>query len=1065
MTKVEDFILQSQEFGKTFWAFFVNRWRLTLLVLIALVIWGVIGLVSIPKESDPEVVIPIAVVSVAYPGASPTDMEKLITDKIEERVDRLDDLKQISSTSIEGVSSVTVEFNASADLDSSIRKLKEEIDGVKSDLPEDAMDPVVTEIRMDDQAIVTISLLGDIPPDDLEFYGEELQNLLEQTPKVSKVTLYGIEDKQMQVFINIEALEGYGLSIGQIVSQIRANHADMPIGSLLLDDYYYQASLKGQFANADDLLSQPIASINGQNIFLRDVAEVREYFAPATSAASVYRSESGDVKRSVTLEIYKQAGGNILDMVDASKEKIEKFKKEILPPGVDVFVANDYSVFIRDDINTLGFSAIQTILIIFIVLFIALGFREAFLTSLSIPLIFAIGFGMLYFVGETLNSLTLFALILSLGLIVDTSIVIMEGIHENIYVHKLTPKQAAWLSVKMYKSPLIASTLTTVSVFVPMAMMTGIMGEYMKHLPITITIVLFASLFVALFVLPAIAVFFFQTFKQKKIRKPLLSYVIEPLAVWHQKRLRSILPSRGKRWTWVVSMIGLMLLAFSFIPLGWLKVQMFPAIDTDFFFVNIKAPIGTTLEQTAVITEDVAKHIEVLDDVDNYVTVLGSGGTSFGLSGGGSGGSNKAAITVNLVKTDDGRVNKSYELAKRLRDSLSDITAADVEVQEASAGPPSGAPVEVRIYGDNISDAENVANDVVSILENIDGAQEISTDIESGTGEFYFTIKHDRLAYYGLTASQVAGELRAAVFGDDSVKILEDGTETPIVIQLDFRDRDCLADKEKQLLERRDHVTLCRSNPENVTQIQNLMIQSPKGAVALGELADIELHSTVTAIRHQDRERIVKVQAYNREDVPIVDIVTNLQEKIDKIELPAGVRISYGGETEDITESYISLGYAMIVGFLLILFLLVLQFQSFKQPFIIMFILPLSMIGVFTGLVLLGRNFSFPGFIGIVALLGVVVNDAIVLIDRINFNLQSGMEMIDAIVLSAGERLQPIILTSVTTAFGVLPLAFANELWADLAWTIVFGIIFSTILTLIMVPIFYTMLEGKRKKA
>ncbi|MDF1496781.1 MAG: efflux RND transporter permease subunit [Patescibacteria group bacterium] len=1063
MVSRDTLVSQAEEFGKTAWTFFVNRWRLTILVLLALVIWGVIGLVSLPKEADPEVVIPIAVVSTVYPGASPADMEKLVTDKIEERIDRVSDVKQITSASREGVSSITVEFEASADLETSIRKLKEEVDNVKTDLPEDATDPIVTEIRMDDQAIVTISLLGDLAPDDLQSYGEDLQSLLEQTPKVSKVNLYGIEEKQMQVFVNISAMEGYGLSIGQIVSQINANNSDMPIGSLVLDDYYYQASLKGQLTNTEDLLNLPIATINGQNLFLRDVAEVREYFAPATSEASVYLAEDGLEKRSVTLEIYKQAGGNVLDMVDETKVKIEQFKKDTLPPGVDVFVANDYSEFIRDDINTLGKSAVQTIIIIFIVLFIALGFREAFLTSLSVPLIFAIGFGTLFLIGETLNSLTLFALILSLGLIVDTSIVIMEGIHENIYEHKLSPKQAAYLAVKMYKSPLIASTLTTISVFVPMAMMTGIMGEYIKHLPITITAVLIASLFVAIFILPAIAVFFFTVFKQKKIRKPLLSYIVEPLSRWHQKILKKILPSRKRRWSWVVGMIGLMILAFSFIPIGLLKVEMFPSIDVDFIFVNITAPVGTTLEETAKITKEVEAYIREIDEVDNYITVLGSGGVSFGLGGGGSGGSNKSAITVNLVKSDDGREKKSYVISEELRNKIKSITSAEVEIQEASAGPPSGAPIEVRIYGENIEDANNTAKNIVTFLEDIDGAEEITTDIETGTGEFYFKLKREKLAYYGLSAGQVAGELRTAVFGNDSVKILKDGDETPIVVQLDFRNEDCLNDKAIQLVERRDKVTLCRSNPENITDIQNLMIASPKGMVMLGELADLELHSTVTSIRHQDRERIVRVQAYNREDVPIVDIVTQLQEKVAEIELPSGVRVAYGGEMEDITESYVSLGYAMIVGFLLIVFLLVLQFRSFKQPFIIMFILPLSLIGVFAGLALLGRNFSFPGFIGIVALLGVVVNDSIVLIDRINYHINTGREQIDAIITAAGERLQPIILTSVTTAMGVLPLAFANELWGDLAWAIVFGITSSTVLTLIMVPIFYTMMIRPKK--
>ena len=1064
MVSKEVLLHTAGELRKQTSAFFINNWRVTLLILIAVIAGGMLSLASLPKESDPEVVIPIASVSIGYPGASPSDVEKLITSRVEDRLQTLENVKEINSSSGSGFASIIVEFEASADLDESIRNLRDEMEKAKSILPEDATDPTVTEVRMEDTPIVTFSLLGNVPPDELKLYGEDLQDRLENITGVSKVPLYGIEREELQIYIDINALEGYGLSMGQVIQAIRANHADMPFGSLETDDYTYQLTLKGQFADADSLKELPIANISGEQIYLRDMAEVRKAFAKKQSESLVYKAETGETKRAVTLQLYKRSGGNILDIVDKANAEVEAFKKEILPPGMDVFVTNDYSVFIRDDIQTLGRSGIQTSIIIFIILFIALGFKEAFLTGFTLPLIFMLTFLGLSVTGETLNSLVLFSLILSLGLIVDTSIVIMEGIHHFHKERQLPAKDAALLSVKTYKAPLISSTLTTVSAFVPMALMTGIMGAYIRHIPFTVVVALTASLLVALYLLPAIAVRAFRKTDFSKPRKePLLSHLINPLKGRHEKLLRSILPSRAKRWMWVLAMVVLFIGGASLPAMGLIKTQMFGGIDVEFFYVNIEAPTGAGLEEVRKVTDVVSKEIENIPYVENYVLVLGGQTTISMQTGmGTSNSSNIASFTVNLVPKEERDV-KSFEVTDALRETLGSIKDAKITVQELGAGPPSGSSVALRVIGDDLTKIQIVAEDILAHLETIDGVLDPSTNIENGTGEFQFSVDRDALSYYGLTASQVGSELRSAIYGNDSVKIIRDGEEMPIAIRLDFREEDCLSDTLVQIEEARDHVTVCGSQPESLAQIENLLIATPKGTVPLSELASVDLKPAIQVIRHKDRENIVSVEASNREDVAPVLITEKLQEYTDQMELPSGVRVEYGGELEEIAESYQSLWNALIVGLVLISFFLVLQFRSFRQPFIILFALPLALIGVFVGLLIMGRNFSFPGFIGIVALAGVVVNDSIVLIDCINSNVRIGLEKIEAVIAAAKDRLQPIILTTVTTAMGVLPLAFADDLWADLAWTIVFGIIFSTVLSLIMVPIFYIMLEGKRK--
>jgi multidrug efflux pump subunit AcrB len=1048
------------------WGFFVNNWRVTILFLILFVLGGFASLFTLPLESDPEVKIPIAVVTTVYPGASPADIEKLITDRVEEKLKNLDELDKLTSSSSEGVSSITVEFDARADLVESIRDLRDEIENIKSDLPEDANDPIVTEISVSDQPIIAASLLSKLPPSDMKKFGEDLQDILEGIPGVSEVMLSGLQGEEVQVLVDIQKIEGYEISLSDVVSAISRNHTDFPIGSLLTDGFYYTASLKAQFDSADELLELPIASRGGQNIYLRDIAEVREAFAEKTSAAKVFRIEEMNSLDSVTLQVKKKTGANIVEIADKVKDEVAKFQKEKLPPAVEVLITNDWSQFVRDDIRTLGRSALQTIAIIFIVLFLALGKKEALMVGFSIPLIFLVAFTGLSLVGETLNGIVLFSLILSLGLIVDTSIVIMEGIYEGVKEKGLSGKDAALLAIHTYKAPLIAGTLTTVSVFIPMMLMSGIMGEFVKHIPITINLTLAASLFVAIFILSAIASRVFRDYHkaEQKDKKPLLERFITPLRAWYLVKIRSILSSSRKRKTFTIGMILAFFASLTLPIMGILKIQMFPSVDLDFFMVNVELPVGATLEETSRITEKVETLIPELPEVENYVSIIGGIGANFNLSAGGLASTNKSQITINLTDIDQRKI-KSYEIAGMLREKIKPITEADVEVEELAAGPPSGAPVEIRVKGESVNEIEKFAEVLVRELENIPGTRDVSSDAEHGTGEFHFKLKRDRLNFYGVSAVQVAGDLRTAVFGNDSVKILRSGEETPIVVALDFRGEDCQADKFTQILEKRDRVTLCRNNPSDISQIRNLLISTPKGTVPVSELAEIELHPAITIIRHRDTDTVVNVRAYVDEGTLATEVVKAFQDNAANYEsqMPEGVSLELGGETEDVTESFMSLFRAMGIGIFLIVLILVLQFNSFRQPFIIMFTLPLALIGVFVGLTLIGRNLSFPGFIGIVALSGVVVNDAIVLIDRINKNIKKGMPKLEAIIVSGGQRMQPIILTTITTSLGVLPLAFANELWGDLAWSIAFGISFATVLTLVMVPIFYNALESDKE--
>lgn len=1052
------------------WGFFVKKWRLTMVALIAIAIGGVLSLVSMPLESDPEVKIPIGMVTTVFPGASPSDVEELVTDKLETQLKTLDDLKLLTSSSSEGISSVVVEFEASADVTESIRQLRDKVDDAISDFPTEANDPFITEIRTNDLPIITFSLLGNLTPSEFEDFGEKLQDELEGVRGVSKAVISGIEDKEMQVLIDIKALEGFKLTLNEIAQATARNHLDFPMGNILTQGFYYQASLKGQLKDEEDLKNLPIANRNGQNIYLKDIAEVREVFGEKNSITKIYQSATGVYRPSVTLQVFKKTGASIIDMTDDAKEAVEKFQRDVLPPSTEILITGDNSAFIREDIGTLGRSGIQVVTIIFILLFVALGLKEAVLAALSIPFIFFISFIVLYLTGETFNFLVLFSLIISIGLIVDTSIIMMEGVHENLKDKKLDATDSALLAIKTYKAPLISSTLTTISAFVPMALMPGIMGQYMSHIPRTVTVTLFASLFVATFLLPGMAAHLFRNFKHEDIKPALLDRFMIPFQKWYGKKIHGILESKRKRRTWVIGMVVTSLIAISFPFVGIMQVQMFPKWDGDYFTVEIEGPLGSTLEDTLKIAEELEQYIPDLPEIDNFVTIVGGGALAItsegpGVGIGGATSSNKASITVNLVEKKH-RKFKAYAISDIYRQKTEHVQGAKIKINDLQTGPPVGADVEVRITGENLQELEDFAMIVKGELEQVEGARDEDIDVDHGTGEFHFNVKREQLEFYNLSVVQLATELRSAVFGSNSVEIIKSGEEIPIIVRLDFRDEACTSNQINQLLSKRDKVTICNLNPKNIDQIKRLLIATPKGQVPLSELVEVSLEPTITTIRHRDTDKVVNVKANAEQGYLAEDIRQSLEDRLSEIELPRGMTLEFGGEFQEMTESFNSLFSAMYVGLILISFILVLQFNSFRQPLIIIFTLPLAMIGVFFGLTAIGHNFSFPAFIGIIALMGVVVNDAIVLIDRINNNIRAGMKKVEAIVQSGKERLQPIFLTTITTATGVLPLVWAGSFWVDMAWAIFFGIIFATTLTLVMVPIFYNALEsGKELEA
>ncbi len=1016
--------------------FFITRSRLTLLVIFAIIFGGVVALLELPRESDPEVKIPLAIVTTIFPGASPSDVEELVTDEIENKIEELDDVRLVTSSSVTSLSAIVVEFEAEADLDDSIQELKNVVDEVIA-LPDDAENPVVEQIRVSDTPIVTLSLAGKLTENEFKDLAENVQDELEKISGVSRVSLAGVREREISVQVDRGEIERLHIPLGAVVVAIRSSNSNTPLGSVTLDAAEYNIRSVAELDTIEDIKKLVVTMVGGTPILLEDIAEVHDGFVERSSISRI--SLSGKAPEpTVSLSVFKKTGGNILDIVDTSKARLVQLQEEgIIPQNVAIETSSDFSVFIRKDLNTLGRSGIQAAILIFLIMFVALSIREAFISFLAIPLTFFITFFVLLLYGFTLNSLTLFVLVLSLGLLVDTFIIILEGVFHNLRAG-YSAQEAALLSVSHYKKPLFSGIFTTISAFVPMLLVSGILGEFLRLLPITLSIILISSLFVSLVIVPSIASVLLRRKKTQGPPKisPLEKYITLALIEKYKKSMKVFLQSKKAMRGFLAVMVILFISSFGILVSGAVPVELFPEVDIEFSFINVEMPIGTTLEDTDSVVREVEEILLERNDIKTFVSSIGSS-MSFGFGEGSSSGEHLANINITFADKVD-RDLASYEINDELREALKNISRGTITIQEISGGPPTGAPVEVRVSGSDLPVLEELTALVTRLLKETPGTFDIEADRDVSPADMVFTLKQDALARSGLSIAEVSGFLRTALFGLTATEVTFDGDDVDVVVSMHMTDTD------------------------SIEEISNLsLITSTGESIKLSRVADFSLEPALAAIRHRDFERTITIRSNLERGFTPASVVLQIEERLKSEKVPVGYTINFGGEVEDIEQSFSELWRAMIVALLLIVFILVLQFNSFKKPLVILFSLPFILIGVVVGMLLFGLPFSFSVFLGLISLTGIAVNDAIVLLDKAERNRKELNMLPQEAIACAGEtRLQPILLTSITTIAGIVPLAFADEFWFGLSISIAFGLAFTTIIQLYMVPLWYTYLKA-----
>jgi multidrug efflux pump len=1082
--------------------------RVSAVVLLAFI--GIMGLMSyraIPREASPEVEIPIIVINTVYPGVSPADIETLVTRPLEEELNTLSEIKELRSTSVEGYSSITAEFETSVDLSEALQKVRDKVDLARPELPADAEEPAILEINLSEFPIMQVNLSGEYGLVRLKEIGEEMQTRFEQLPQVLRADLRGGLEREVKVEVDLPRLQYYALSLDDVVDAIRGENVNVPGGSIDVGRMKYLVRVDGEFPDPAVIEDIVVKTLDERPVYVRDLARVEFGFAERESFARL------DGTPVVTLDIVKRSGQNIIETSQAVKRVISEMER-LFPPTTVVKITSDQSEDINLMVSSLENNIISGLLLIVGVLLFFLGLRNSSFVAISIPSSMLLSFIILKAMGITLNMVVLFSLILALGMLVDNAIVVVENIYR--YMEEgWARRDAAVKATGEVAMPIIGATATTVAAFTPLLFWPGIVGDFMKYLPITLIVTLSSSLFVALVIVPTLCSIFMRTVDQPHVSltraarwtvrgagilvlllitasNPLTAlllavtgaalyflhaHLMERLADRFQHGLLPVIVGfyeRRLRWALVHRrlVLGGSLAAFvaTFVLFGAFNngIEYFPeSIPPAQAAVTIETPTGTR----AAVTDDLARKIEQdlrgmtgMEDAESVVATVGGAPGDGGFMGGSSG-PNTGRVTVNFVRFEE-REHDSFVTLRNMQERLGQgVAGADISVDKPPNGPPSGPPVSVEIVGENAAVLKSLSNRVLAILRDAPVYSRLvglESDLDDARPELFVSVDRDRAGLYELTTAKVGGAIRAAIQGVEAAKYRTGNDEYDIMVRLAPQWR------------------------EELASLRELNVMVEGRQIPLSSVARWEVRDGLGSIKRKDMDRVATVSADVRAGLNTNAVLGEVQETLAPFidsELPPGYTVRYTGQQEDQQEAQAFLLAAFAIALMLIAFILVSQFNSVIKPVIILSSVMMSTVGVFVGLMVFRMPFVIiMTGVGIISLAGIVVNNAIVLVDYIDvLRRRDGLDRREAIIRGGLTRFRPVVLTAITTALGLIPLAIGLNFdfiglftslnpdfywggeqaawWGPMAVAVIVGILVATFLTLIAVPVLYSIFD------
>ncbi|MFU0789348.1 MAG: efflux RND transporter permease subunit [Virgibacillus proomii] len=999
------------------------------MIVLAILALGAVSLRSLTVDLFPKIDLPVAVVATSYEDAAPQEVENLISRPIESAVSTVEGIETVQSQSQSGSSLVIMMFSNGTDLDQALLDVRESVDQVKGMLPSQAGDPNIMRFNPDQLPVIWVGLTGDDTASLTNIADDQLVPFFERQGGVGSVSVEGGKEREIQLVLNEAKLQQYGVTTQTIIQSLNSSNQSASVGTVEKGDKDLQLRVTGEFKSMKDIKQTLVQTEAGATVQVEDLAEVKD----------AYKDEFGltlvNGKPSVVLSILKKTDSNTVEVATNIKESMKEIEQD-LPKDVHLNVIIDTSDFIQMSID----SVVQNILIggiisIFILLLFLKSIRATLVIGLSIPIAIITTFILMYFTGETLNILTLGGLALGLGMMVDSSIVILEHIY-SYRQQGYNLKEAAIKGASELAPAVIASTTTTLVVFLPIVYVEGIASDMFTPLALTVSFSLITSLVVAITLVPMLS----SKLLQKAIKDSGRRYWFDRFLSWLTNGYRNSLKwVLGHRKTTIFATILAIVASLALTP--FIGAEFIPSADQGQLEVRVETPPGSSLQHTEKLVEQVNKELKEFTPLieTNYVNV-GSGTFT---SGGGISNSNQAIYTIQLIPSGE-REKTTVDIVKEMDDKLKEIAGAEITVNSMDSGMNMGDPIQIQLNGPEHELLRELAGEVTKEIDDVNGVYNPETSASEGVPQLNIEINQDRAAMYGLNHEQILGQVQIQFTGQVVTQYREDGKEMDVTLIYPKEQRSKIAD------------------------LHDMKIQTPQGTtISLDEVAEFKQMSGPVSLQRENQQPQINVSS-QVVDRDLGSITADVESVLDNMNFPEGYSYQIGGQAQDMTESFTDLAIALVFSIFLVYAVMAVQFENFLFPFIIMFSMPATVIGVVLGLFIMDIPLSIPGFIGIIMLAGIVVNNSIVLVDYINLLRRKGMSRYEAILEAGRSRLRPILMTTLTTILAMVPLALAlgegAEMQQPLAVTIIFGLGISSIFTLLLIPVIYTLFDDLTAK-
>lgn len=1109
-----------KEFKPTSWAIDnkVSIYVATIIICLA----GIFTYNSLDKENFPEVVFPQIYVATLYPGASPSDIENLITKHIEKQVKSISGVKKISSNSVQNFSNIIIEFQTDVDVAEAKRDVSDAVDRAKPDLPTDLKDdPTVQEIDISEMPIMYVNLSGDYDLQTLKRYAEMMQDRFEGLKEIRRVDIVGALDREIQINVDMYKAALAGVDFNDIAQGIGGENVLIPGGQLSVDGMKRSLSVDGEYSSAEEIANTVVGSIRGGKVYLKDIAEVIDTNREQESFARL------DKKNVITLNVIKRSGENLIIASDQINEIIKEYEGGILPAGLNITVTADQSdltrVTLHDLINTIiiGFVLVTIILMFF------MGVTNAVFVGLSVPISSFIAFLVFPSIGFTLNMMTLFSFLLALGIVVDDAIVVIENTHRVFDNGKVPIRKAAKIAAGEVFLPVLSGTLVVLAPFIPLAFWPGVIGKFMMYLPITLIVALLASLLVAYIINPVFAADFMKPHEHEnegasKITRgfkitavifggiALISYLINVglgnfvvfmflLYALHHFFLKNVIKVfQNSTWprvqnsykrliTWcvtryrpiwiVVGVFFLFLFSIVFTAIRKPPVVFFPGGDPNFIYAYIRMPIGTDQHVTDSVTTIVEDRVMKVLGKDNKIVESIISNVAIGASDNPFEGGNQASphlgkVTVAFVKFAQRNGQSTTDYMDDIREAVKGVKGAEITVEKEQGGPPTGKPINIEVAADDFEVLVKTADELKRFLvsQQVPGVEELKSDFQSDKPEIVINIDREKANREGISTGQIGMALNTAVFGNEISRFRDENDDYPIQLRI----------KESQ----RNDVNTLINLP---ITYRDMGMGGVVRQVPLSSIATIEYSNSYAGIRRIDQKRVITLSSNVLSSHNENEVVADIKSRLSSFAIPDGVTVDMTGAQQEQEETGAFLATAFGLAFALMFMILVIQFNSVSKPVIILLEIVFSLIGVLIGFSLFRMEISIiMTGVGIMALAGLVVRNGILMVEFTELLRSQGVPLYEAIIEAAKTRMTPVMLTTLAATIGLIPLAVGLNIdfvtmftefnphiyfggdnvafWGPLSWTMIFGLLFGTFLTLVLVPVMYLLVAKLKER-